>query len=107
MGLDAASDRLHRRGPAPDPGTGLAHDLPADLAGWRYVGFQEHRLAAGQGFERPRADLESVVIVLEGTATVSLDGTAYPSLGSRESVFDGPRPPIFLIAPGTDIDVTA
>lgn len=100
-------ESLRRPAPAPDPRTGLAHDIPPDAAGWRYVGFHEYRLASGQGFERPRADLETVVIVLEGAADVSLGGSTYPSLGSRDDVFEGPPAPILLIAPGTDIEVTA
>jgi len=102
-----AEDQLHRRAPDPDERSGLAHDLPPEAAGWDYVGFAEYLLTPGQGFERPRSERETAIIVLEGAATISLDARAYPSLGSRDSVFDGPPPPVMLIAPGTDIEVSA
>ena len=83
------SASLHRRARPPDPGTGVVHDIrPAD-AGWRYVGFPEHRLAAGAGLARPGDDSEVALIVMEGAVTCDHGAQRYSSLGSRADVVRG------------------
>ena len=100
-------ERLHRKAPEPDAASGLAHSItPAD-AGWRYVGFSEHRLAPGIALERGAEDRERAVIVLEGVATVIAGEQRWSSLGTRTHVFDGPPPPVLLLAPGLDLTVEA
>jgi 5-deoxy-glucuronate isomerase len=76
-------------------------------AGWDYVGFSEHRLAPGQGFERPADDHESVVVVAEGAVTLDAGGRRMSSLGSRASVFEGPPASLYLAAPWTPLAVHA
>jgi 5-deoxy-glucuronate isomerase len=83
------------------------HGITAADAGWRYVGFREHRLQAGQGFERPADDRETAVIVMEGSVSVDASGQRYPSLGSRGSVFDGPPAPVLLLPPGSPLAIRA
>ena len=59
--------------PAPD---GAIHRIrPAD-AGWRFVSFDVHRLAAGERVARAGDGQEVLVLVLEGTASVSVGGVA-------------------------------
>ena len=106
-GATGVSKALLRRAGPPDPQTGRVHAISADDAGWTYVGFAEHRLARGQGFTRPADDREVVVVVLEGSADISAGGRHYASLGSRESVFDGPPPPVLLLEPGSEVALTA
>jgi 5-deoxy-glucuronate isomerase len=98
---------LHRRRTAPDPATRASHRISADDAGWQYVGFSEHRLGTGEGFERPPDDRESAVVVMEGAVSLVAAGRRYPSLGSRASVFDGPPAPVLLVAPGSGFEVRA
>jgi 5-deoxy-glucuronate isomerase len=98
---------LHRRRTAPDPLTRASHRISADDAGWRYVGFSEHRLRPGEGFERPTGDLECALVVMEGAVSLVAAGRHYASVGSRASVFDGPPAPILLAAPGTAFEVLA
>jgi 5-deoxy-glucuronate isomerase len=102
--LDAA---LHRRAGAPDPRTGQVHAISARDAGWQYVGFADYRLAAGAGLGRPADDQEVAIVVLEGSVSIRAAGQRYTSLGSRDSVFEGPPPPVLLLAPGTDVEVEA
>jgi 5-deoxy-glucuronate isomerase len=71
------------------------------------VGFSEHRLAAGAVLQRPADDHEVAVVVLEGHADVQAGAEAYGILGSRDRVFDGPPPPVLLLAPGLDLAVRA
>jgi 5-deoxy-glucuronate isomerase len=105
--IPATREPLLRRARGPEPGHRRVHDIrPAD-AGWRYVGFSEHRLRTGEGFERPRDDRENAVVVMEGAVSLVAAGRRYPSLGSRASVFDGPPAPILLVAPGTGFEVRA
>lgn len=98
---------LHRRHTAPRTGDGWVHDIRPGAAGWQYVGFAEHRLAGAGTLQRPGDDREVAVVVMEGSVNVDADGQRYTSLGSRDSVFDGPPPPVLLLAPGTAISLVA
>lgn len=77
---------------------------PAD-AGWTYVSFDLHRLAPGATIERPGDGAEVLVLILEGRASVRVEGTIFPDLWSRDSVFDGPPPPMVLVEPGKTVEV--
>ncbi|MGD8682618.1 MAG: hypothetical protein PVG27_01610, partial [Chloroflexota bacterium] len=53
-----ASGDLLRRAGSLEPASGPVHDIrPAD-AGWRFVGFSERRMRAGDGLRRPGDDRE-------------------------------------------------
>ncbi len=71
------------------------------------MGFSEHRLAAGGGLDRPADDHEVAVVVVEGAVDARAGGRRYPSLGSRETVFDGPPAPVLLLPPGTELQIVA
>ena len=79
---------------------------PAD-AGWTYVSFEVRRLAAGERHARPGDAQEVLVLLLEGAATVTAGDQDFGTLGTRASVFDGPPPPVVLVAPERDVSVTA
>lgn len=79
---------------------------PAD-AGWRYVGFAEHRLGAGAEVDRPAEDREVAVVVVDGAVTVEAAGQRFSSLGSRSTPLEGPPAPVLLLAPGADLVVRA
>jgi 5-deoxy-glucuronate isomerase len=79
------------------------HDIRPDDAGWRYVGFTEHRLGPGQGFERDPDDREAAVIVVDGAATLEAAAQRWSSVGSRSSPFEGPPAPVLLLAPGSPL----
>ena len=98
---------LYRRARPPDPRTGLVHDIRPEDAGWRFVGFSEHRLSPGARLVQPADGQERAVIVLEGHADVDAGGQRYPALGSRSHVFEGPPPPVVLVAPGTPVGIQA
>jgi 5-deoxy-glucuronate isomerase len=98
---------LHRRARPPDPDTGVVHDIRPTDAGWTYVGFREYRLAAGAGIARAADDQEVALIVMEGAVTATTGLERYGSLGSRANVFEGPPPPVLLLAPGSSVEVLA
>ncbi len=89
--------------PAPD---GAIHRIrPAD-AGWRFVSFDVHRLAAGERVARAGDGQEVLVLVLEGTASVSVGGVGMGAVGTRATVFDEAPAGVVLCAPGEDVEVS-
>jgi 5-deoxy-glucuronate isomerase len=98
---------LHRQRVQRDPRTAATHRISAADAGWRYVGFSEHRLDRGDGFELAPDEQEIAIIVMEGAVGVEAGTLRYGSLGSRNSVFEGPPAPVLLVAPGETIAVRA
>ena len=61
-------------------------------AGWRYVGFSAHRLAAGESMTIDQPGDELCIVVLGGTVTVgSATATAWRDIGERRDVFDDAR----------------
>ncbi|MEE4331841.1 MAG: 5-deoxy-glucuronate isomerase, partial [Wenzhouxiangella sp.] len=90
---------LHRK---PTGETGKVHDITPEGAGWRYVGFGLHRLAAGAVAAEPTGDREAILVLVDGKARLSVGGEDFGELGHRLSPFDW-RPPHALYAPpGTD-----
>src|SRR5207249_2629070 len=77
----------------------LQRVTPAE-AGWRYLSFEAHRLTAGDSLHINAKGQESLIIVLEGTATVRAGNRTFSDLGTRDSVFDGRPPAMVLVAPG-------
>src|SRR6266498_3312673 len=106
MPADRHGGRLLRRAGPPDAEGAIVRVGPAD-AGWSYLGFSAHRLAPGDGIRRPSADEERLGIALEGRASIRIGDELFTGVGSRDSVFDGPPPPVVLAAPGTDLEVRA
>ena len=108
---------LLRRAAAPGPDGVVVRTDPAD-AGWRYLTFDVHRLAPGARVDRPGDDEEVLVLVLEGTATVTagnapdgIGGTAvggtWEGIGGRDTVFSMAPAGMVLAAPGADVTVVA
>lgn len=105
--LATAADTLLRRASTPDAATGVVHDISAQDAGWRYVGFSDRRLHHGAGVVRPGDEHEVAVIVMEGSLSIRAGDQRFSSLGSRQDIFDGPPAPVLLLAPGLDLEVEA
>jgi 5-deoxy-glucuronate isomerase len=103
VGIEGA---LLRRAAPPQDGSTAAQRIEVADAGWRYVGFAAHELTRGDGFERPPDDREMAVIVGRGSATVSVDGRRFGSLGGRDGFFDG-LPTVVLCAPGRAVEAWA
>ncbi len=97
---------LLRRAAAPGP-DGLVCATDPDDAGWDWTTFHVYRLAPGQRVTRPADDMERLVLVLEGTVGLRAGDRDLGEQGSRTSVFDGPPPPVLLVAPGTAVEATA
>jgi 5-deoxy-glucuronate isomerase len=71
-------------------------------AGWKYVGFEGYRLAAGESLEIALPDdREGCLVVLTGTADVAVGMDAWTGLGGRASVFDERSPDAVYAPPGS------
>ena len=97
--------QLLRRATA--PGSEAFQAIDAASAGWEYISFHAYRLGAGQSVGREADDQERLVLILEGQAHVDADDRSFGLVGSRESVFDGPPPPVILVEPGRGLSVIA
>jgi 5-deoxy-glucuronate isomerase len=96
----AARKDLLLRAAAPGPDGRISHVNPA-IAGWDYTTVTVYRLSAGQSVEREADDQERLVLLLEGYGEATVGEQDLGRMGSRTSVFDGPPPPMALVAPGT------
>jgi len=98
---------LHRVAGPPAPEDGAIVRIAPPFGTWRYVEFAVHRLEPGARVRRSAGPHEVLVLVLEGRASVRAGTRSFGSLGSRTSVFDGPPPPVVLVAPGTEVELIA
>ncbi len=90
--------------PAPD---GTIVDVSVASAGWEFADIAAYRLRPGQAVRRPADDRERLVLVLEGRAALTAGDVGFGTIGTRESVFDGPPPPVVLVAPDRPIELVA
>ena len=81
-------------------------DVPADRAGWRYVGFEVVRLPAGAPLARDTGEREACFVWLSGTSAVMCGAERWDAVGARKSVFDG-QPHSVYAGPGTSVRLTA
>ena len=76
-------------------------------AGWTYVGFAAHRLAAGEPLALHTGRSEICVVILRGIATVAAQGKTWREIGHRTSVF-ADEAPYAVYAPASEhVRVTA
>ena len=85
---------------------GLVTEVTPESAGWSYVGFALHRLEAGESVAAETGNREVCLVVVSGTASLSINGKDFGVIGGRMSPFDGP--PWAAYAPaGARYSVTA
>ena len=78
--------------------SGKVHDITPENAGWNYVGFELHRLGAGDSARGETGGREAILVLVEGKAEISVDGQAFGELGDRLAVFEK-TPPHCVYAP--------
>jgi 5-deoxy-glucuronate isomerase len=101
-----AARHLLRRAASPDS-SGRVNGVTPETAGWEYVTCTVYRLDVGQSVACAADDQERLVLVLEGRATVTAGERDFGEIGSRDTVFDGPPPPVVLVEPGLPVALTA
>lgn len=90
------------------PGKGfgrVAHVTP-ESAGWTYVGFDLHRLKAGETVSGTTGGQEACLVFVTGTGRAQAAGSDFGLLGQRMSVFAG-KPWSVYVPQGRDWSVTA
>jgi 5-deoxy-glucuronate isomerase len=93
--------------PHPADASGCVLSVTPQSAGWKYVGFQVYRLAPGQvvrGGERAR---ETCLVLLAGSADVTVEGHTFESIGGRSSVFENAAPGAVHVPVDRQFTVTA
>ncbi len=80
--------------------------ITPESAGWTYVGFDLHRLRAGDKTEGKVTDRETCLVFVAGKGQVRADGTDLGCIGERMSPFEG-KPWSVYIPPGSSWSVTA
>jgi 5-deoxy-glucuronate isomerase len=84
--------RLLRKPQASNP----IHDVTPENAGWRYVGFALHRLAAGETLAGDTGGNELCIVLVTGRAEVAAAGEAFGIVGGRADVFEGKPWSVFV-----------
>ena len=90
----------------PSGDTGKVIDVTPESAGWRYVGFALHKLAAGQSVSAVTGNREVCLVFVSGTGSMSAAGEALGEMGGRQSPFDG-KPAAVYVPGNCDWSVTA
>jgi 5-deoxy-glucuronate isomerase len=76
-------------------------------AGWTYVGFAAHRLAAAEAISVALPGAEACVVVLSGKVTIEAGGQTWRDIGERDSVFDDRAPYAVYLPPGETARIVA
>ena len=97
---------LRVRPKAPDAG-GRVIDITPESAGWRYVGFEVRRLAAGQAASFAFPDRETCVVVVTGKVDIQAGEAHFEGVGGRATVFDDAAPGAVYAPAGIPITVKA
>ncbi|MDJ1017720.1 MAG: 5-deoxy-glucuronate isomerase [Paracoccaceae bacterium] len=71
---------------------GKVHAITPESAGWSYVGFDLHRLKAGETVAEETGSREAILVLVEGKAHVAAGGADFGVLGDRMSVFERTPP---------------
>jgi len=86
------------------------HDIVSvtpQTAGWKYVGFAAHRLAAGDSLALATGTNEICIVVLSGIVSVATEDQAWREIGRRTSVFDDEAPYAVYVPAQEDVNVVA
>ncbi len=98
--------RLRVRPHAPDD-TGRVLTVTPQSAGWGHVGFSVVRLSPGQTFTGGDAARETCLVLVAGTADITVAGQLFASVGGRTSPFEDAPPGAVFVPPGEDYTVHA
>jgi 5-deoxy-glucuronate isomerase len=90
----------------PKAGNGHIVHVTPESAGWAYVGFDLHRLAAGETVSGVTNEREACLVFISGKGLATADQTGFGELGERMSPFEG-KPWSLYVPAGSDWSVTA
>ena len=90
----------------PAVGTARVYNVTPESAGWTYVGFDLHRLGAGEYAAQEAGSREVCLVLVSGRARVRAGATEFGTIGERMSPFEG-KPWSVYVPAGVDWRVTA
>jgi 5-deoxy-glucuronate isomerase len=76
-------------------------------AGWRYISFAVHKLAAGEPLSLSDDLNEVCVVVLTGIVSAQTEGFDWPDIGGRMSVFEDRSPYAIYLPPRVAVNLIA
>jgi 5-deoxy-glucuronate isomerase len=79
---------------------GLIHHVTPASAGWRYIGFDVHRLRPGDVAEGVTGAEEAIIVVVEGKTAFTGAGQDWGVIGGRMSPFEWVPPHAIYLPPG-------
>jgi 5-deoxy-glucuronate isomerase len=82
-------------------------EVTPQSAGWRYVGFSAHRLAAGEAMTLLRNGSEACIVVLGGRVSVRWRDERWRDIGARTDVFDDEAPYAVYVPDADSITIDA
>ena len=80
------------------PGTGKVVNVTPENAGWKYVGFDLHKLNKGDAASEKSDGDETCLVFISGKGNVTAGGKDLGELGERMSVFEGKPWSVYLPA---------
>jgi 5-deoxy-glucuronate isomerase len=83
------------------------HQVTPTSAGWTYVGFAVHDLQAGEKLQCQQAGRELCLVVLSGSANITVGEQSWMSVGGRENVFADQAPGAVYVPAGQSADIVA
>jgi 5-deoxy-glucuronate isomerase len=86
---------------------GCVLDITPKIAGWQRVGFRVHRLSAGRCASGGDVGREACLVVLTGTADITIGTHRFERIGGRASVFEDTAPGAVYAPAGTRFTVIA
>src|SRR5690349_6183420 len=90
----------------PDP-DGCVLEVTPRSAGWTQVGFKVCHLAPGREMAGGEAERETCIVVLSGSARITVADVVFESVGTRASVFDDAAPGAVYVPAGMRYSVAA
>lgn len=100
------TSKLLVRSHAPDANHTVVEVTPRS-AGWKHVGFKVSKLSPGETLSGGEADREACLVILTGTAKITVDGKPLGEHGGRSSVFDDKPPGAVYVPPRARYSVEA
>lgn len=95
--------RLHVR---PSSDRGKVISVTPQSAGWSHVGFEVHKLIAGDSVKAATCEREVCLVLVSGKAKISSGGKNFGVLGERMTPFEG-KPHAVYVPGGSDWRVEA
>jgi len=86
---------------------GKVHEITAQSAGWRYVGFSLYRLREGESVGDATGSNEVILVMVEGKAAFTAAGTDWGVLGERMNVFEKTPPHCLYVPNGESWEAVA